>query len=203
MVTDRQVRLLMELDRKGERLETSAAKAGMDEKTARKYRRLGRLPSQVRAPHVWRTREDPFMEIWEEARGMLGLLPGLEVKTLFEYFRRGDPGRFSDGQLRTPTAGQAVAGPGRAGSGGLFPPGSSSGGYQRIGLHVHELARRDHQPSVLRSSALPLRADVLDWEAGTICFSESFESLSQGLQDALWKLGGPSGPNHGCDGCCR
>lgn len=41
------------------------------------------------------------MEIWEEARGMLGLLPGLEVKTLFEYFRRGDPGRFSDGQLRT------------------------------------------------------------------------------------------------------
>jgi hypothetical protein len=48
-VTDRQVRLLMELDRKGEKLATSAARAGMDEKTAQKYRRLGRLPSQVRA----------------------------------------------------------------------------------------------------------------------------------------------------------
>ena len=29
-----------------------------------------------------------------------------------------------------------------------------------------------------------------NWEAGTVCFSESFESLSQGLQDALWELGG-------------
>ena len=29
-----------------------------------------------------------------------------------------------------------------------------------------------------------------NWETGTICFSESFESLSDGLQKALWKLGG-------------
>lgn len=29
-----------------------------------------------------------------------------------------------------------------------------------------------------------------NWETGTICFSESFESLAQGLQNALWELGG-------------
>ena len=29
-----------------------------------------------------------------------------------------------------------------------------------------------------------------NWETGTICFSESFESLSKGLQNALWELGG-------------
>ncbi len=29
-----------------------------------------------------------------------------------------------------------------------------------------------------------------NWEHGTVCFSESYESLSQGLQDALWALGG-------------
>jgi hypothetical protein len=29
-----------------------------------------------------------------------------------------------------------------------------------------------------------------NWETGTICYSESFESLSEGLQDALWELGG-------------
>jgi hypothetical protein len=29
-----------------------------------------------------------------------------------------------------------------------------------------------------------------NWETGTICFSESFESLSDGLQNALWELGG-------------
>jgi len=29
-----------------------------------------------------------------------------------------------------------------------------------------------------------------NWETGSICFSESYESLSSGLQRALWKLGG-------------
>jgi hypothetical protein len=29
-----------------------------------------------------------------------------------------------------------------------------------------------------------------NWETGMICFSESFESLSEGLQRALWELGG-------------
>jgi len=29
-----------------------------------------------------------------------------------------------------------------------------------------------------------------NWEAGTICFSESYESLSEGFQNALWQLGG-------------
>ena len=29
-----------------------------------------------------------------------------------------------------------------------------------------------------------------NWETGSICFSESFESLSEGLQNALWELGG-------------
>ena len=29
-----------------------------------------------------------------------------------------------------------------------------------------------------------------NWETGSICFSESFESLSEGLQNALWVLGG-------------
>ena len=29
-----------------------------------------------------------------------------------------------------------------------------------------------------------------NWETGTICFSESFESLSEAFQNALWELGG-------------
>ena len=29
-----------------------------------------------------------------------------------------------------------------------------------------------------------------NWETGTLCFSESFESLSEGLQNALWELEG-------------
>ena len=29
-----------------------------------------------------------------------------------------------------------------------------------------------------------------NWETGTICFRESFESLSEGVQNAFWELGG-------------
>lgn len=191
MVTDRQVRLLMELDAKGERPETSAAKAGMDEKTARKYRRVGKLPSQVRVPHLWRTREDPFTEVWEEARGNLELLPGVEAKTLFEHLRREYPGRFSDGQLRTfqrrVKEWHALEGPAQE---VFFPqvhhPGDLSESdftcMNSLGVTInHQHFRHLIYHFVLTYS---------NWETGTICFSESFESLGQGLQGALWKLGG-------------
>ena len=56
MVTDQQVRRLMKLKQKGKTLSLAAAKAGMDEKTARKYLRLGKLPSEVRITSQWRTR---------------------------------------------------------------------------------------------------------------------------------------------------
>ena len=64
MVTERQVRRLMELLGKGMSLGSAAAKADMDEKTARKYRSLGKLPQEVRVEHVWRTREDAFDDVW-------------------------------------------------------------------------------------------------------------------------------------------
>ena len=52
----RQVRKLMTLLNQEATLSTAAAKAGMDERTARKYRRLGKLPSEVRRLHDWQTR---------------------------------------------------------------------------------------------------------------------------------------------------
>ena len=81
-------------------LETAAAKAGMDAKTARKYRRLGRVPRELKPEKRWRTREDPFEEVWGEVRSLLEVNPGLEAKTIFEYLQRRDTGRFGEGQLR-------------------------------------------------------------------------------------------------------
>jgi len=88
MVTDRQVERLMKQLAKGKPLCRSAAQAGMDEKTARKYQGLRKLPSQCRAEHVWRTREDPFAEVWEEVRTQIKESPGLEAKTIFEALQR-------------------------------------------------------------------------------------------------------------------
>jgi hypothetical protein len=101
MVTDVQVRRLRKLMSKGYTLSTSAVKASMDEKTASKYLNSENLPSEMSSSHTWRTREDPFGEIWQEVRRQLEVNPGLEGKSLFEYLQREDPGRFSDGQLRT------------------------------------------------------------------------------------------------------
>ena len=79
----------------------AAAKAGMSEPTARKYLRLGKLPSETQKPQTWRTRKDPFADVWEEVRTFLKVNPGLEVKALFEELQRRYPGKFQPGQLRT------------------------------------------------------------------------------------------------------
>ena len=101
MVTDPQFRRLMKLINSEKTLAVAAAMAGMDEKTARKYRDAGRSPSQLAQPHAWRTRPDAFDEVWPLVQEQLQTNPGLEAKTLFEWFQRQAPGRFADGQLRT------------------------------------------------------------------------------------------------------
>jgi hypothetical protein len=191
MVTDRQVRRLMKLLQSEKSLAAAAAKAGMDEKTARKYRRLGKLPSEVRVEHTWRTREDPFAEVWEEVKGKLENNPGLEAKTLFEDLQRRYPGRFADGQVRTlqrrVKTWRALEGPGK----------------EVFFAQVHTPGRLCQSDfTCMKSLGVRIQGDPFDhliyhfvlsysnWEAGTICFSESFESLSEGLQNALWELGG-------------
>ena len=74
-VTDQQVRRLFRLDRRELPKGRAAAQAGLDEKTARKYRRLGQLPSEVGMAHTWRTREDPFDGVWAWVEGRLPLTP--------------------------------------------------------------------------------------------------------------------------------
>jgi hypothetical protein len=56
MVTDNQVRMLMKLISQEKLLKTAAARAGMSENTARKYRKSGELPSQSKVVHVWSKR---------------------------------------------------------------------------------------------------------------------------------------------------
>lgn len=191
MVTDRQVRMLMKLIETEKTLATAAAKAGMDEKTARKYRRLGKLPSEVKVEYSWRTREDPFAEVWQEVKEKLEINPGLEAKTLFEDLQRRYPGRFADGQLRTlqrrVKAWRALEGPPKE---VFFPQVHKAG----------QLCQSDF--THMKSVGVTIQRQPFDhliyhfvltysnWETGTICFSESFESLSEGLQNALWELGG-------------
>src|SRR5260370_41570980 len=74
----------------------------MDVKTARKYLRARRLPSEMQADRHWRTRQDGFSEVWPMVREQIRTNPGLEAKTIFAALQRQYPEGFSDGQWRTP-----------------------------------------------------------------------------------------------------
>jgi hypothetical protein len=87
LVTDKQVRRLFALVKTEGNQETAAAKAGMDAKTARKYLRLAQVPSELLAAPRWRTRPDPFAEVWAEIRELLQVNGGLKAKTVFEYLQ--------------------------------------------------------------------------------------------------------------------
>ena len=169
----------------------AAAKAGMDVTTARKYRRLGRLPSEVAVTHSWRTREDPFAEAWEEVRQELAVNPGLQANTLLAALQRKYPGRFQDGQMRTLQrrikTWRALEGPAK----------------EVFFSQMHEPGRLCASDFThLSELGITIAGQPFDhmvyhfvltysnWEQCTVCFSESFESLAEGLQNALWALGG-------------
>src|ERR1044072_2725187 len=95
MVTDQQYWRLMKLRRTEKTLAQAAAKAGMDEKTARKYLRLGKPPCQLRKARGYRTRKDNFAGVWRELEELLEPEPGLEALTLMEHLCRQYPDRKS------------------------------------------------------------------------------------------------------------
>ncbi len=101
MLKDQQVRRLFKLSQTEKNFGIAAMKAGMDEKTARKYSKQGKLPSDLKRDHTWRTRRDLFEDVWDGMKLILETNPGLEFKSLFDDLQRRQPGRFADGQLRT------------------------------------------------------------------------------------------------------
>lgn len=175
----------------GRTLEAAARVAGMSLPTARKYWRTGRMPSEMQQPRSWRTRENPFAPVWPEIEAMLREEPRLKAKTIFEELQASQPGRFQDGQLRTL---QRQIRQWRASRGGdreaFFPqvhyPGDvgASDFTQMSSLGI-TIAGQTF-PHLLYHFVLTYS----NWETASICFSESFESLAEGFQNAVWKLGG-------------
>jgi hypothetical protein len=170
--------------------EVAAAKAGMDRKTARKYLRAGRLPSELPQLPRSRTRVDAFEEVWGELKELLEVNAGLEAKTLFDYLQRRYAGRFADGQLRTLQrrlkVWRATEGPAKE----VFFAQQHHPGR----LSASDFVHMSDLDITLQGQSFPhlLYHFVLtysNWETGTVCFSESFESLCEGFQNAIWELG--------------
>jgi hypothetical protein len=189
MVTDQQVRRLKMFNTNNP-LYLAADKAGMCENTARKYIRSGKLPSQTKVEHDWKTRKDPFEEVFHEVKEKLNANPGFKAKTIFQYLQRNYPGRFQDSQLRTL---QRKIKQWR----NLEGPAQEVYFYQTH--YPGKLSASDF--TSMSSLGITISGEPFEhllyhfvltysnWETGTICFSESYESLSQGFQNALWELG--------------
>lgn len=191
MVTDQQVRKLMKMIQATTTLDEAAMRAGMSPGTARKYRDLKQLPSESTPPHDWRTRPDPFAEDWGEIEALLKENPGLQAKTIFGELCRRYPGKYPEGQLRTlqrrMKAWRAISGPARE---VFFPQDHFPGELCQSDFTDMTSLGITIQGQLFRHLFYHLVLTWSNWETGSICFSESFESLSHGFQKALWEMGG-------------
>jgi len=97
MVTDGQVSELRRWLAAGKSLAASARMASMDKKTARSYRDdptlLSRRKSSARE---YRTRVDPFADVWSDVEQLLQAEPRVKAITLFGDLRQQYPERLSN-----------------------------------------------------------------------------------------------------------
>lgn len=188
--TDAQVRIMMRERRKGRTQEQAAAKANLSSrKTARKYEKLGKLPSEMKKPRTYRTRPDPFAEDWSEAEAMLEIAPELEAKMLFDWFCERNPHKYQEGQLRTfqrrVSNWRALNCQQLLTLEQVHHPGKV---MQTDGTWMTKLGIRidgEDFPHMLIHSVLPYS----NWEWGRVVQSESLLAIRLGLQSALVRLG--------------
>jgi len=191
MVTDGQAKELRRMLAQGKPLAAAARMTLMDEKTARDYRDDHRLPSQRKKPRDYRTRTDPFTDVWDEVQQRLEAEPQLKAKTLFEWLQQTRPGEFPDSTRRTferrVARWRSLHGPGKT----VF--------FSQL-HHPARLAASDF--TVMNSLNVKISGKQFDHrlfhcvltysnvESVSLCFSESFEALSAGVQKAFWEFGG-------------
>src|SRR3954464_1832632 len=100
-ITDRQVRRYMASRKAGYTQAASGARAGFSESPARRVEAADEEPSQ-RPPRQYRTRVDPFQEVWRaEVVPLLERMPGVRATTVLEELQRLHPGRYPDAVLRS------------------------------------------------------------------------------------------------------
>src|SRR6266853_2414286 len=191
MKKDTEVKLLMQERRKGTTQRLAAARAGMSERTARKYKQAGQLPSQLKRPHTWATRPNPFEEDWPWVIAQLERDPALQGSTLFALLCEQHPGCYRPTQMRTLqrhiARWRAVHGPEQE---VIFEQRHQPGERAQSDFtHMEDLSvtiAGEPFPHMVYHFVLTYS----NTEAASICFSETFEALAEGLEKALWQIGG-------------
>lgn len=190
ITTDAQVRKLMEELRKHGKVGLAALRSGMSRNTAGKYKKLGRLPSELEKQRTWRTRNDPFEEDWEEMAERLKDASELEAKALFEHLMEEKPGKYEPGHLRTfqrrVKRWRAQYGPAKE----LFfdqahKPGEAMQTDFTCAAELKVTINGEPFRHMFCHPVLPYS----NWEWVTVCRSESMMALKRGVQSGLFQLG--------------
>ena len=193
MVTDEQVRLLRQKRMEGKSQEAAAAAAGMSVRTAQGWER-GAFPSQKRKNRSWRTRKDPFEGVWAlEIEPLLRRDEDrvLQATTILDLLEQRTPGQFGEGQLRTLQRRirdwRALHGPDRE----VFfeqvhPPGREAQIDFTYATELGVTIAGVLFPHLLFEFVLSFSG----WRWVCLAFGETYEALMDGIQGALWALGG-------------
>src|SRR5208282_6071370 len=190
-VTDRQVMLYMTRSQQHDQ-ESAAAMAGFSARTARRIDKDPRLPSQKRQPRTWRTRTDPLTDVWPRVLEMLKI-PGMMAVTIFEDLQdEVGPEVFPDRVRRTLerriARWRALHGEDKE----VYFPQRHDPGRQALS----DFTVTDSLGVTIAGEPFPhrlyhFRLACSGWEhVRVILGGESFSAVAEGLQDALWKLGG-------------
>jgi hypothetical protein len=164
----------------------------MSERTAREWQ-SGPLPSQTKGPRPWRTRPDPFADVWEG-----DLLPVLrrdtdgvvQATTLLDVLQGRYPGRFESGQVRTLQRHvhewRALHGPEKE---VFFPQEHVPGREASVDFtHATELGVTVRGAPLVHL-LFQLVLSFSGWTWVQVAFGETFEALVHGIQEAFWSLG--------------
>ena len=193
MVTDAQVGLLRQKLMENKTQEAAAAAADMSVRAARKWQQ-GTLPSEAKSPRDWRTREDPFVTVWDSE--VVPLLKAdskrvLEAPAVLDLLINKFPGQFQPSQKRTLQRRirdwRALQGPDKE---VYFEQQHVPGREAAMDFtHASELGVRiagQPFPHLLFEFVLSFSG----WLFAMIASGETFEALVAGIQGALWTLGG-------------
>lgn len=169
----------------------AAAKSGMSSKTARKYLLSNEIPSEALKIRHWKTRSNVFEEDWLAIEDMLSKSPGLQAKTILNYLISQDTtNKFNNSHERTLQR--------------LIRNWRATNGVEKAVIFSQELEAGKQSQSdytVMNDLAITISGQQFNhllfhfmlpysrWEYADICYSESFESLSKGYDEAVWALG--------------
>lgn len=196
-INHQQLEIYMKSRKSGCTQETASAKAGISERSGRNIEKGRRQDPRTKNRH-WSTRKDPLEKVWEsDCVAMLESSPKLDPMTLLEYLQdkyvnEKKEAVYTDSVLRTlqrrVKQWKALHGPA-----------------------IEVMFRQKHEPGRLGLSDFTHLKDVVITINGkplphilyhfrlayshwshmkVILGGESFTALAEGLQEALWRLGG-------------